>query len=77
MASIPQRSPPASQTWLATVEAALRLQARDLYRSLVLARHVGANLGSYPLWLACYAATPEVPTAGRAGPSGSIRKAER
>ena len=49
------------EAWLGTVEAALGCKP-VVYTDLSFWRdNVGANLAAYPLWLACYAPSPEVP----------------
>jgi len=49
------------ETWLGTVEAALGCKPVVYTDPSFWRDNVGADLASYPLWLACYAATPEVP----------------
>jgi lysozyme len=49
------------ETWLAAVEAALGCKPVVYTDPSFWRDNVGANLGSYPLWLACYAPQPEVP----------------
>jgi lysozyme len=49
------------RTWLGTVEAALGCKPVVYTDPSFWRTNVGADLGAYPLWLACYAATPEIP----------------
>jgi lysozyme len=49
------------ETWLQTVEAALGCKPVVYTDPWFWRDNVGASLDSYPLWLACYAAQPEVP----------------
>jgi lysozyme len=49
------------ETWLGTVEAALRCKPVVYTDPSFWRQNVGADLSAYPLWLACYAATPDVP----------------
>jgi lysozyme len=49
------------QTWLGTVEAALGCKPVVYTDPSFWRQSVGADLSAYPLWLACYAATPDVP----------------
>jgi lysozyme len=48
-------------TWLQTVEAALRCKPVVYTDPSFWRDNVGADLSGYPLWLACYAPTPDVP----------------
>jgi lysozyme len=49
------------ETWLGTVEATLGCKPVVYTDPSFWRDNVGANLASYPLWLACYAPSPEVP----------------
>jgi lysozyme len=49
------------ETWLGAVEAALGCKPVVYTDPWFWRDNVGANLSSYPLWLACYGAQPEVP----------------
>jgi lysozyme len=49
------------ETWLGTVEVALGCKPVLYTDPSFWRQNVGADLATYPLWLACYAATPEVP----------------
>ena len=49
------------ETWLGTVEAALGCKPVVYTDPSFWRDNVGADLGGYPLWLACYAPQPEVP----------------
>src|SRR5918996_1407603 len=49
------------EAWLGTVEAALGCKPVVYTDPSFWRDNVGANLGGYPLWLACYAAQPDVP----------------
>jgi lysozyme len=49
------------ETWLETVEAALGCKPVVYTDPSFWRDNIGANLAAYPLWLACYAAQPEVP----------------
>ena len=49
------------ETWLGAVEAALGCKPVVYTDPSFWRQNVGADLATYPLWLACYAATPEVP----------------
>jgi len=49
------------ETWLQTVEAALRCKPAIYTDPWFWRDNVGADLPAYPLWLACYAPQPEVP----------------
>jgi lysozyme len=51
----------AIQTWLGTVEAALGCKPVVYTDPSFWRQNVGADLSAYPLWLACYAARPDVP----------------
>ena len=64
------------ETWLGAVQAATRLQARGLYRSLVLARQCRRRPRRLPaLARLLRGAAGDAAVAGSAGPSGSIRRA--
>jgi lysozyme len=49
------------ETWLATVAAAVGCKPVVYTDPSFWRDNVGANLSSYPLWLACYGPQPEVP----------------
>jgi lysozyme len=49
------------ETWLGAVEAALGCKPVVYTDPSFWRVNVGANLASYPLWLACYAPEPDVP----------------
>jgi lysozyme len=49
------------ETWLASVEAALGCKPVIYTDPSFWRDNVGASLGGYPLWLACYAPQPDVP----------------
>jgi lysozyme len=49
------------ETWLGTVEATLGCKPVVYTDPSFWRDNVGANLATYPLWLACYAPSPEVP----------------
>lgn len=49
------------ETWLGAVGAALGCKPVVYTDPWFWRDHVGANLSSYPLWLACYAEQPELP----------------
>jgi lysozyme len=49
------------ETWLETIEAAVRCKPVVYTDPWFWRDNVGADLGAYPLWLACYAATPDIP----------------
>ncbi len=54
------------ETWLGTVEAALGCKPVVYTDPSFWRDNVGADLGGYPLWLACYAPQPEVPASWQA-----------
>jgi lysozyme len=49
------------ESWLGAVEAALGCKPVIYADPWFWRDQVGADLGAYPLWLACYAAQPEIP----------------
>ena len=50
------------RTWLATVQAAFGCTPIVYTDPSFWREHVAADFSSYPLWLACYAEKPEVPS---------------
>jgi lysozyme len=49
------------EAWLGSVEAVLRCKPVVYTDPSFWRQNVGADLGAYPLWLACYATTPDIP----------------